>query len=65
VIVLPGDVHTRQMLERHHRAALQSHLPSVPAWQRHGPVAYSSPAGRRSSRMRRFILRLRPAHGGV
>lgn len=63
--MLPGDVHTRQMLERHHRDALRSHLPSVPAWQRREQASYSIVPGRRARRLRRFVLRLRPAHGGV
>jgi len=63
--VLPGDVFTRQMLERHHRAALLAHRTSVPAWQGRETVSYSNPARRHGSRLRRFVLRLRPAHGGV
>jgi hypothetical protein len=61
VIVLPGDVYTRQMLEQSHRAALLAQLPSVPPWQRPGAASYSMPAARRG-RTRRFLLRLRPAH---
>jgi hypothetical protein len=63
VIVLPGDIYTRQKLEQHHRAALLSGTPHVPAWQRREAPSEPLAASRRGRRLRRFRLRFRPAHG--
>jgi len=62
--VLPGDIYTRQMLERHHRAALE-HTSRVPAWQRGEVPLRSISARRHGSRLRLFLRRFRPAHGDM
>ena len=55
--MLPGDVYVRQMLIRHHRAALSPH-PRVPT----GPEVFpASPTRRRGRRLRVIGLRLRLA----
>ena len=66
VIVLPGDIYTRQKLEQHHRAALLSGTPHIPAWQRReAPPETIVAARRRGRRLRLFWLRFRPAHDRV
>jgi hypothetical protein len=62
--MLSGDIYTRQMLERHHRAALSRATP-VPSWQLRESALRSSSARSRRRRLRVFVVRLRTAHTGA
>jgi hypothetical protein len=66
VIVIPADIYIRHKLEQHHRAALLSGTPPVPAWQRReAPPETVAAARRRGRRRRLFRLLFSPAHGRV
>jgi len=58
--MLPGDVYVRQMLLRHHRAAL-SHKRA--AWEHRG-TAMRSTSHRSGGRAWLLMFRLRAAHSG-
>jgi hypothetical protein len=59
--MLPGDVYVRQMLLRHHRAALSHN--SRAAWEHRG-TAMRSTSHRSGGRAWLLMFRLRAAHSG-